>query len=44
MTREGMNRSLDEGSNLESEHFGSLFEKEGTEGMKAFLEKRKPEW
>jgi enoyl-CoA hydratase/carnithine racemase len=29
---------------LEAQSFGQLFGKQGTEGMKAFLEKRKPQW
>ncbi len=44
VAREGLNISFDEGSKLETESFGSLFGNEGTEGMKAFLEKRKPAW
>jgi 1,4-dihydroxy-2-naphthoyl-CoA synthase len=37
-------KDFESGCALESEEFGSLFENEGAEGMKAFLEKRKPEW
>jgi enoyl-CoA hydratase len=44
VVREGVERDFESGSALESEEFGSLFEKEGAEGMKAFLEKRKPQW
>ncbi len=44
VVREGMNTSLDEGSELEADMFGTLFKDEGETGMKAFLEKRKPEW
>ena len=46
VVRKGYEMSLDEGSALEAEEFGSLFgeNSEGREGMKAFLEKRKPEW
>jgi len=33
-----------EGFEIESQQFGSLFDGEGAEGMKAFLEKRKPLW
>ncbi len=46
VTRKGYQKSMKEGSKLESELFGSLFGKgsEGEEGMKAFLEKRKPSW
>ncbi len=36
--------SYSEGLNLESEHFMKMFDGQGREGMKAFLEKRKPEW
>jgi enoyl-CoA hydratase len=34
----------DEGLKLESEYFMQMFDGQGKEGMKAFLEKRKPEW
>ena len=44
VARKGISLHLDEGSELETKEFGSLFGNEGTEGMKAFLEKRKPEW
>lgn len=46
VVREGIELSLDEGSNLEADAFGSLFGEgsEGREGMQAFLEKRKPQW
>jgi enoyl-CoA hydratase len=46
VTRKGLLMDFDKGSELEAEHFGSLFGKgsEGEEGMKAFLEKRKPNW
>lgn len=44
VVREGMNTSLDKGSELEADMFGTLFKDEGETGMKAFLEKRKPEW
>ncbi len=44
VTRKGLCSDFESGSKLESEQFGSLFGNEGTEGMKAFLEKRKPEW
>ena len=44
--RLGYEMNLEKGEELEAEEFGSLFGegKEGREGMKAFLEKRKPEW
>lgn len=46
VTRKGLLKKFNKGCELESEEFGSLFGKgsEGEEGMKAFLEKRKPEW
>ncbi len=46
VTRQGLNKSFVEGSNLEAKHFGTLFGEgsEGKEGMTAFLEKRKPNW
>lgn len=44
VTREGMLTDFCSGSELESKEFGFLFGNEGAEGMKAFLEKRKPNW
>lgn len=44
VTRQGYQVSLVQGSQLEAQSFGQLFGKQGTEGMKAFLGKRKPEW
>ncbi len=44
VVRQGMEMEFDAGSNLEAGEFGSLFGNEGEEGMRAFLEKRKPEW
>lgn len=46
VTRQGINMDFDEGSELEAKQFGTLFGpgSEGEEGMKAFLEKRKPNW
>ena len=46
VTHQGVNMTLEEGSELEAQQFGTLFGKgsEGEEGMSAFLEKRKPEW
>jgi len=44
VVREGMEMAFDAGSRLEADEFGSLFGNEGAEGMKAFLEKRKPEF
>lgn len=42
--RDGLDLSFEEASKLESDEFSSLFESDGVEGMKAFLEKRKPNW
>lgn len=46
VTRKGLMMEFDKGCELEAENFGTLFGKgsEGEEGMKAFLEKRKPDW
>jgi enoyl-CoA hydratase len=46
VTRQGILMDFDNGCELESSEFGSLFGNgsEGEEGMKAFLEKRKPNW
>lgn len=46
VVRNGLEMSLKQGEELEAEEFGSLFGEgnEGKEGMKAFLEKRKPNW
>ena len=46
VTRQGFLMNFDEASELEAHHFGTLFGSgsEGEEGMKAFLEKRKPNW
>jgi len=44
VVRQGILKDFESGCALEAEEFGSLFENEGAEGMKAFLEKRKPEW
>jgi enoyl-CoA hydratase len=43
-SRLGLEKGMIDGSALETTEFGSLFGNEGTEGMKAFLEKRKPNW
>jgi enoyl-CoA hydratase len=43
--REGMSLGFSEASALESVEFGKLFDQDATkEGMRAFLEKRKPQW
>ena len=46
VTREGLLTDFEKGCELEADQFGSLFGagSEGEEGMKAFLEKRKPNW
>ncbi|MBN1340247.1 MAG: enoyl-CoA hydratase/isomerase family protein [Bacteroidales bacterium] len=46
VTRKGLLSDFGEGCKLEAEAFGTLFgpDSEGEEGMKAFLEKRKPNW
>ncbi|OQX80144.1 MAG: hypothetical protein B6D64_03645 [Bacteroidetes bacterium 4484_276] len=46
VARKGMMMEFDEGCELESKEFGSLFGKgnEGETGMKAFLNKEKPKW
>lgn len=44
LVHEGMETDFASGSKMESEEFGSLFGNEGAEGMKAFLEKRQPNW
>ncbi len=44
VARAGMNMDFKAGGELESVEFGSLFGNEGEEGMKAFLEKRAPNW
>ncbi len=44
IAREGLRTDFSTGCNIEAEAFGSLFGNEGTEGMRAFLEKRKPQW
>jgi len=42
--REGKQLDLAKAYDLESQEFSKLFESDGPEGMKAFLEKRKPNW
>jgi len=44
VVRQGLLSGFDKGSELEADMFGTLFKDEGEIGMKAFLEKRKPEW
>jgi len=42
--RTGLESPFEAGCDIESQEFSSLFEGEGREGMKAFLEKRPPKW
>ena len=42
--RQGLNSSFEDGCKLEALHFGELFATDAIEGMKAFMEKRKPNW
>ena len=44
VAREGLLKDFESGCALEAEAFGLPFGNEGAEGMRAFLEKRKPEW
>lgn len=44
VTRKGLTMDYAEAEKLEQTHFGDPFGNEGAEGMKAFLEKRKPVW
>jgi len=44
VARAGINMDFSDGGELESVEFGSLFGNEGEEGMRAFLEKRAPNW
>ncbi len=41
---DGLDMDIDAGSLMESRLFGTLFGNEGAEGMRAFLEKRNPNW
>jgi len=40
----GLKTGIDEALELEAGSFSGMFENDGPEGMKAFLEKRKPNW
>ncbi len=42
--RKGRNLGFEEAMDLEKKCFAEMFEDEGIEGMRAFLEKRKPNW
>ena len=46
VVRQGIEMSFEDSEKLEADQFGTLFGdgNQGKEGMKAFLEKRKPEW
>ncbi|PKP35651.1 MAG: crotonase [Bacteroidetes bacterium HGW-Bacteroidetes-17] len=44
VTRTGMLMDFDKANELEADFFGTQFKAEGEEGMRAFLEKRKPNW
>ncbi|MDO8805826.1 MAG: enoyl-CoA hydratase-related protein [Elusimicrobiota bacterium] len=44
LARAGLLAGFEKGCGMEAAEFGTLFGNEGTEGMKAFLEKRKPNW
>ncbi len=44
VARQGALLDFESGCALEADKFGALFENEGAEGMKAFLEKRPPKW
>lgn len=44
LVRNGYQMDINKAYDLESEEFSKLFESDGPEGMKAFLEKRKPNW
>lgn len=44
VTRDGLESSFNDGELMEAQHFGDPFGTEGTEGMRAFLEKKKPNW
>lgn len=44
LLRKGIDMNFQKALDLEKEHFAELFVSEGKEGMKAFLEKRKPSW
>ena len=44
VARKGLLTDFLSGCQLEAREFATLFEDEGIEGMKAFLEKRSPNW
>jgi enoyl-CoA hydratase len=42
--RQGFETDIEKGFEMEAESFSKMFEFDGPEGMKAFVEKRKPDW
>jgi enoyl-CoA hydratase len=44
LLRKGIDMDFQKALDMEKEAFAEMFEDEGVEGMKAFLEKRKPSW
>jgi enoyl-CoA hydratase len=44
LLRKGFDMDFQKALDMEKEHFAELFNDEGIEGMRAFLEKRKPSW
>ena len=44
VSRNGLLMDFDKASELEADYFGTQFKAEGEIGMRAFLEKRKPNW
>lgn len=44
LLRKGIDMNFQKALDMEKDHFAELFNDEGKEGMKAFLEKRKPSW
>lgn len=44
LLRKGIDMNFQKALDMEKEYFAELFNDEGKEGMKAFLEKRKPSW
>jgi enoyl-CoA hydratase len=44
LLRKGIDMNFQKALDMEKDHFAELFHDEGIEGMKAFLEKRKPAW
>lgn len=44
VTRQGLQMDFENGNELEADYFGSQFKAEGEVGMRAFLDKKKPNW